>query len=55
MKCQVAKPYPKIRVTKKSLEYAKILSHLYASNVGELNAVTKYSYQVMISENEEIK
>ena len=55
MKCQVAKPYPKIRVAKKSLENAKILSHLYASNEGELNAVTQYSYQVMISENEEIK
>ena len=42
MKCQVAKPYPKIRVAKKSLENAKILSHFYASNEGESNAVTKY-------------
>ncbi len=54
MKCQVNKPYPKIRVEKKSLENAKILTHLYASNESELNAIMQYSYQTMVLDNEEI-
>lgn len=54
MKCQVNKPYPKIRVEKKSLENAKILTHLYASNESELNAIMQYSYQTMVLDDEEI-
>ena len=54
MKCQVNKPYPKIRVEKKSLENAKILSHLYASNEGELTAIHQYTYETFILEDPEV-
>lgn len=54
MKCQINKPYPKIRVEKKSDELAKIISHLYASNESELTAVLQYSYETMVLENPEI-
>lgn len=54
MKCLVNKPYPKIRVEKKSLETAKILSHLYASNESEMTAINQYIYETLVLENKEI-
>jgi len=54
MNCHVNKPYPKIKVAKKSKEIANILSHLYASNESELTAVLQYSYETFLIENEEI-
>ncbi len=50
----VNKPYPKIIVEKKNEYYAKILSHVYASNESELSAILQYSYETFIIEDEEI-
>ena len=55
MKFQVAKPYPQIRVERKSLKTAKIISHLYASNESELTAVHEYMFQSMVTLDEEVK
>ncbi len=49
-------PYPKIKVEKKSKELAQLLSHVYASNEGELTAIHLYVYQSIIlkEKNEEL-
>ena len=49
MKCYIDKPYPKVQVERKSDELASILSHLYASEEGELTAIHQYSYQSFIT------
>ncbi len=55
LNCRVNKPYPKIKVLKKSQKVAEILSHLYASNEGELTAVLQYSYETFVLEDTELK
>jgi len=52
MNYRVNKPYPKIQVEKKSDYYAKILSHVYASNESELSAILQYSYETFLIEDE---
>ena len=54
MNCRIQKPYPKIKVEKKSRDHARILSHLYASNEGELTAILQYTYETFVVSNEEI-
>ncbi len=54
MNCLVNKPYPKIKVERKSKEIGEILSYLYASNEGELTAVLQYSYETFLIEDEEL-
>jgi len=48
------KPYPEIKVEKKDDYYAKILSHVYASNESELSAILQYSYQTFLMPKSEI-
>lgn len=45
MKCRVDKPYPKVRVERKNIEYAKLLLDDYASPIGEDRAIHQYIYQ----------
>lgn len=45
MECQVDKPYPKVEVEGKNLEYAKILLEDYAGIVSEETAINQYIYQ----------
>ena len=54
LNCLVDKPYPKIKVERKSKEIAEILSYLYASNEGELTAVLQYSFETFVIPDEEI-
>lgn len=56
VKVYVNKPYPKIKISKKDTSLAKLLTHAYASNEGELTAIHLYAYQSMIlrKNNEEI-
>lgn len=51
---KVDKPYPKIRVEKKSPWLASILSHVYASNEGEMTAINQYFYEYLVIPNQEI-
>jgi len=55
MNCKSNKPYPEIKVEKKSKQIANILSHIYASNESELTVILQYSYQTFILEEEKIK
>ncbi len=55
MNCHVDKPYPQIKVERKSLKIAQFLKHLYTSNESELTAVLQYSYESFIVENEEMR
>ena len=54
LNCLVNKPYPKIKVERKSKEIAEILSYLYASNEGELTAILQYSFETFVISDEEI-
>ncbi len=45
MECKVNKPYPKVRVERKNIEYAKLLLLDYAGAVGEDTAIHQYVYQ----------
>ena len=45
MDCQVNKPYPKVEVEGKNVEYAKLLLDDYAGIVSEETAVNQYIYQ----------
>jgi bacterioferritin len=49
------KPYPKPRVEKKNLEYAKILLQDYSGNISENTASHLYIYQHFISKNSSFK
>ena len=55
LNCLVNKPYPKIKVEKKSKQVSDILSYLYASNEGELTAILQYSYETFLIKEEEIR
>ncbi len=55
MNCQVNKPYPPIKVEKKSAYYAKILSHIYASSESELTAILQYSYETFLIQDEPLR
>ena len=44
-------PYPKVKVLKENKEYARLLSHAYASNESELTIVHLYIYQSVILED----
>lgn len=48
MNYQIKEPYPKINIQKKSRYVANLLSHVYASNEGELTAVHLYIYQSLV-------
>lgn len=55
MNCRVNKPYPPIKVERKSSKNANFLKHLYASNESELTAILQYSYESFIIGKEEIR
>jgi len=55
MNCRINKPYPKIKVERKSSRNANFLKHLYASNESELTAILQYSYESFIIDKEDIK
>lgn len=55
MNCRVDKPYPKVRVFKKSRETADVLTHIYASDKSELTAVLQYSYETFLMEDSSLK
>ncbi len=48
MKCHVEIPYPKIHVTKKNPDLARLIMHSYAGDVSEDTAIHQYMYQSVI-------
>lgn len=49
-KCNL--PYPEVKVEKKNIEYAKMLSNAYAGNISEDTAIHLYMYQSIVLNNE---
>lgn len=51
MNCRLQIPYPPVTVEAKNKRYADILMPLYTGSESELTALSNYSYQALITEN----
>lgn len=45
-------PYPEIKVERKNIEYAKMLTNVYVGNVSEDTAIHLYMYESIVLDNE---